>query len=263
MKQASCTARHQVKTAGLLLLTVAVVSALSGCSWPGGSSDTGNAEASASPATAAVQSRAPEPPQTAAPQATAASDSTAPVTEPPALAAFLDPAKLKSMFGFADETGSHILLNGPDEGYSEQMKLLNIAIGNGGQVLAVKFDKWQPGSDDSNGRELANNFANLSGYLFTVESGAAKPDETYYMADSAILPPEALLAIQPAAADAKQLASDNPLRKSIADVKQREIQSAWKLADLAPDRELYLVQFIRQHSYYGEISGLRNKKTPW
>lgn len=126
------------------------------------------------------------------------------------------------------------------------MESLNTAIGNGGQVLAVKFEKQQTGSEDSNGRELANNFANLSGYLYTVESGAAKADETYYLVDSSSFPPAALVDLQPADPAAPQLAAGDPVRKSIAAVKHRELQSAWKLADLAPDRELYLVQFTRQ-----------------
>ncbi|WNS45882.1 hypothetical protein [Paenibacillus sp. MMS20-IR301] len=221
------------------MLIAAVISALPGCAWQGSGTDNGSAEVSATPSAAAVQ--------TAEPQATAV-NTPAPGTEPPQLAAFVDPAKLKSIFGFADETGSRILATLPDEGYSEQMKPLNIAIGNGGQVLTVKFDKYQPGSDNTNGRELANNIANLSGYLFTVVSGKAEPDETYYLADSGKLPPAALLEIEPAAADAnaKQLSADDPVRESIAKLKQREIQSAWKLAGLGTGRELYLVQFIRQ-----------------
>ncbi|KAI7253430.1 hypothetical protein KC345_g11374, partial [Hortaea werneckii] len=114
------------------------------------------------------------------------------------------------------------------------------------QVLTVKFEKWQAGSDNSNGRELANNIANLPGYLYTVENGAAEPDETYYLADSAIFPPDSLLKVQPAGAETQPLAAGDPVRKSIAAAKQREIQSAWKLAGLSPERELYLVQFVRQ-----------------
>lgn len=67
------------------------------------------------------------------------------------------------------------------------------------------------------------------------------------MADSAEFKLKSLLEIQPAATDRGQLSADDPLRKSISAVKQREIKAAWKLADLPPDRGLYLVQFVRQN----------------
>ncbi|MEI2399966.1 hypothetical protein [Paenibacillus phytohabitans] len=244
MNRVKRSSRHRLKAAGLMILTAAVVFALSGCSRTDGNDNAGGAESPAMPSPVA-QSPSPVPQQTAVPQ-TADPTATAEGTESPALAAFLDPAKLQPVFGFADETGSHILVTSQEDGSGEQMESLNTAIGNGGQVLAVKFGKRQAGSENSNGRELANNFANLAGFVYTVEGGAAKPDETYYLADSSSFPPAALVDLQPADQAAPQLAPGDPVRKSIAAVKHREIQSAWKLADLALNRKLYLVQFIRQ-----------------
>lgn len=243
MSQGMNRSRHRVNAAGCMLLAAAMLSGLSGCSRPGGNTD--QAESSAKSSPAAVQSEAPAVMETAAPQ-TGNPTAAASATEPPVQAAFTDPAKLQSVFGFADEAGSHILVTREADGSGEQMKSLNTAIGNGGQVLPVKFEKWQPGSANSNGRELANNIANLPGYLFTVVDGAAEPDETYYMADSAVLPLDSLLAVQPAGAENPPLTAGDSVRKSIANAKQREIQAAWKLAGLSPDRELYLVQFVRQ-----------------
>lgn len=245
MNRVKRSSRHRLKAAGLMILTAALISSLSGCSRPGGTDNSGGAESSAMPSPPVAQSPSPVQQQTAVPQ-TADPTAAAAGTESPALAAFLDPAKLQPVFGFADETGSHILVTTQEEGSGEQMESLNTAIGNGGQVLAVKFEKRQAGSENSNGRELANNFANLAGFVYTIESGAAKPDETYYLADSALFPPAALLELQPADPAAPQLAAGDPVRKSIAAVKHREIQSAWKLADLAQIRELYLIQFTRQ-----------------
>lgn len=244
MNRVKRSSRHRLKAAGLIILMAAVVFALSGCSRTDGNDNAGGAESPAMPSPV-VQSPSPVPQQTAVPQ-TADPTAAAAATESPALAAFLDPAKLQPVFGFADETGSHILVTSQEEGSGEQMESLNTAIGNGGQVLAVKFVKRQAGSENSNGRELANNFANLAGFVYTVEGGAAKPDETYYLADSSSFPPAALVDLQPADQAAPQLAAGDPVRKSIAAVKHREIQSAWKLADLALNRELYLVQFIRE-----------------
>lgn len=113
-------------------------------------------------------------------------------------------------------------------------------------MLAVKLEKWQTGNENNNGRELANNIPNMSGYLFKVEGDAAKRDETYVLVDSAVFPQAALLELQPADLAGPQLAADDPLRKSIAAAKGRKIKAAWKLAGLGPDRQLYLVQFVRQ-----------------
>lgn len=244
MNRVKRSSRHRLKAAGLIVLVAAVLSSLSGCSRSDSNGNTGGAESSAMPSPV-TQSPSPVPQQTAVPQ-TAEPTAAAAGTESPPLAAFLDPAKLQPVFGFADETGSHILVTSQEDGSGKQMESLNTAIGNGGQVLAVKFEKRQAGSENSNGRELANNFANLAGWVYTVEGGAAKPDDTYYLADSARFPPAALLELQPADPAAPQLAAGDPVRKSIAAVKHREIQSAWKLADLAQNRELYLVQFTRQ-----------------
>ncbi|MEC0169370.1 hypothetical protein [Paenibacillus graminis] len=166
-------------------------------------------------------------------------------------AAYLDPAKLSSGFGFADSSGKHLLAAWEDDSRLAEMKLLNTAVGNNGQVLSVALEKWQPGSADSNGRDMANNFANLSGYVFTVEDGKAASDETYYLANSAELVRGSLLAVKPPADLSQQLDADDPVRQQILALKKRDIKSIWKLADLAEapeDRHLYVVQFVRQNT---------------
>lgn len=216
------------------LMTVLVL--LSGCSSQHGDSEEGNTSA-ASPS-AEVQA-------TASPAATAEPSSKPVVSEAPMTVDDLDTTKLTASFGFADSTGKHILATSENDGELERMKSLNTAIGNNGQTLAVTFDKWQSGNSNSNGRDMANNFANLSGYVFTVQEGSAVTDQTYYLADSAEFNLQSLLAVKPAAGEQKQLGADDTVRKDITALKQRDIQSIWKLADLPEDRQLYLVQFVR------------------
>lgn len=222
-------------TAAVILILAAVFS-LSGCTRSGNGNPSG-AEASAQPSSAAEQS--PPPASTAQAQAGTGNPTPAPQ-------AVLDPAKLAPVFGFADETGDYILITREDEGNDARMKSLDTAIGNGGQVLKVKLERWQTGSGDSNGRELANNIPNLSGYLFKVDGSKAEPDKTYYLADSATFPKSALLEVHPADPAGPQLAASDPLRERIAGLKKREIHTAWKLAALGGDSQLYLVQFARE-----------------
>ncbi|WP_277472916.1 MULTISPECIES: hypothetical protein [unclassified Paenibacillus] len=232
---------RRLKPAAVLPAVMAVTLSLAGCAGSGGDQNAnqegGSPAASATAAANGTPGAAASPPaaeQTPAPAGTAAS------------AAALDPAALQPVFGFAGEAGKQILVTREDKDGEEQMQALDTAIGSGGQVLKVRFQGWQTGNDQDNGRELAVNLPNLSGYVFTVEGKAAAPDDTYYLADSAAFNLEAMVPVEPASADAEQLPEADPVRKSITDAKHREIMSAWKLAALPPGRELYLVQFVRQ-----------------
>lgn len=75
----------------------------------------------------------------------------------------METARLHPTFGFADAEGKQILMTREEDIEMEQMKSLNTAVGNNGQILTLTFEKWQAGSENSNGRESANNFANLRG----------------------------------------------------------------------------------------------------
>lgn len=159
--------------------------------------------------------------------------------------AYLDPEKLKVNFGFADAEGRNILVTGHEKGLDQEMAQFNEAIGDQGKVLKIKFKKWQDGTSDNNGREMAHNFVNLAGYLYTVEEGSAIPDETYYLTDRADFNADSLISIEPV--ELKQAAAvvEESARERITASKNREIQQIWKLADLSKDRQLYLVQFVR------------------
>lgn len=233
---------HRLRQAAVLPFVLAVSLSLAGCTGSGQDRNANQGdEGPVASATAAASAGA----STAAPAA-AATQTPGPAATP-APAAVLDPAALQPVFGFAGEAGKQILVTRENNDREEQMQALNTAIGSGGQVLTVRLEQWQEGNDQSNGRELAGNLPNLSGYVFKVVGGAAKPDDTYYLADSSAFNQAALVTVEPAPAEAEQLPEADPVRSSIAEAKQREIMSAWKLASLPPGRELYLVQFVRQN----------------
>ncbi|WP_313638673.1 hypothetical protein, partial [Paenibacillus sp.] len=159
--------------------------------------------------------------------------------------AYLDTANLKANFGFADAEGRNILVTGHEKGLDQEMAQLNEAIGDQGKVLKLKFNKWQDGTEGSNGREMAHNFVNLAGYLYTVEEASAAPDETYYLTDQADFEVDALLPIESIEGQQDLSTVEESIRLRIVDTKKRKIQKIWKLADLSTDRQLYLVQFVR------------------
>ncbi|WP_379134822.1 hypothetical protein [Paenibacillus sp. sgz500958] len=156
-----------------------------------------------------------------------------------------DIGKLKANFGFADDAGKHILVTRDNQDELAEMKLINTAVGDKGKVLAVKFEKWQDGNDNNNGRETAQNFANLPGYLFTLVDGVASGDQSYYLTDRAEFILESLVPVELPSADPES-AVEESVRSSIGAAKKREIQQIWKLADLSEDRQLYIVQFVRE-----------------
>ncbi|MRN52617.1 hypothetical protein [Paenibacillus monticola] len=190
--------------------------------------------------TAAVD---PTPISTQAPTLTPAS-TPSPTVE--LSSAYLETGHLGAIFGFADGDGKHLLVTGQDEGKEQEMALLNKAIGNNGQVLTIKFEKWQAGNEQNNGRELALNFINLPGYLFTLEEGSAVPDETYYVVDAADFNLQSLLPIKLAGVNQETATAEDSVRSSMVEAKGREVLHLWKLADVSVEQELFLVQFVKQ-----------------
>ncbi|AIQ52233.1 hypothetical protein [Paenibacillus sp. FSL R7-0331] len=227
----------RLKPAAVLAAVMAFTLCLAGCTDANGGQNASQGDSPVASATAAA----------GAPTAAPAATQTPGPAYTPANQAVLDPAELQPVFGFAGEAGRQILVTREADGEEGKMQALDTAIGSSGQVLKVRFAEWQRGNDQNNGRELAVNLPNISGYVFTADGDAAVPDETYYLVNSSAFNLEALIPVEPEPAESEQLPEADPVRKSITDAKHREIYSAWKLASLQPGRELYLIQFVRQN----------------
>jgi len=159
----------------------------------------------------------------------------------------LDVGKLKAVFGFADREGKQLLVTGQDEGEEKIMALLDRAIGENSSVLSVKFVKWQQGDEESSsGRDTAQNFKNIPGYLFTVLEGKAVTDQTYYLADSRDFNTQSLLPIQPTNAEKGSANVDEETKMGISLAQKRGIKQIWKFADIFDHKQLYLVQFVKE-----------------
>ncbi|MFD2877437.1 hypothetical protein ACFTAO_17675 [Paenibacillus rhizoplanae] len=128
MNQAKRSFRHGVRAAGSLILAAVIVFSLTGCARTNSNDAASSAGASADPSSG---SPSPAVMQTDSPPS-ALPTASASATASPAPDALLDPAKLQPVFGFASETGSHIIVSREEEGAGEQLKSLNTAIGNGG-----------------------------------------------------------------------------------------------------------------------------------
>lgn len=149
----------------------------------------------------------------------------------------LDAARLANTYGFADNTGKYILS-------FENMEAddLDTAIGKDGRPLNIRFVKKQPQGSQDNGTRSANNFSNVQGLLYEVVDGNAEPNETYYLANSGRFNVASLLQVKP---ETRVGASDE-VKRNIEAAKSQKIDKIWKIADIAPDKELYVVQFRKQ-----------------
>lgn len=153
--------------------------------------------------------------------------------------------KLSPFFGFANADGSQIIVTGQEAGLETSLSEYDHIIGEGGKTYGVRFAKWQTGSDQSNGRDTANNFANLEGYVFNVLDGKAAPNETYYVVKKQDFDLESLLEITSPAPTGTDVEpeTEETLKENISLMRDRDVAQLWTLAGIGSDRKLYLVRF--------------------
>jgi len=149
----------------------------------------------------------------------------------------LDTTKLENTYGFADKTGKYILS-------FENMDVADLdkAIGKDGRPLNIKFVKKQPQGSRDDGSQSANNFNNVQGLLYEVVGGNAQPNETYYLVNSDNFNVASLLQVKPEVKEGADVA----VKKKIEETKAQKIDKIWKMASIAPERDVYLVQFQKQ-----------------
>lgn len=153
--------------------------------------------------------------------------------------------KLSTLFGFTNTDGSQIIVTGQNAGLETSMPDYGKIIGEGGKTYSVQFAKWQKGSEQSNGRDTANNFAHLEGYIFDVIDGKAAGNETYYVVNEQDFDLKSLIKIsspERTETDA-ELESEEALKDNISLMKDRGVSDMWSLADIGSDQKLYLVKF--------------------
>ena len=143
-------------------------------------------------------------------------------------------------FAFSDETGHRLLVN-PDAAIQDEEASL-IAIGQGGEPLAVRYAGAQQATEEDNGRQTAQNFSHQAGQMYEVTEGTAAPNATYFIIPKRHIPKEALLTIQPA----KPEQADGQVLQEIKNSKGRTVEQAWPLIQLPDGESLYLVQFVRE-----------------
>jgi len=154
---------------------------------------------------------------------------------------YVDVSKLDNLFGFTNETGEFIISIETSEA-DRDMKFINKAIGENGNMLSLKYVRHQQRNEKDNGRQTAGNFDNISGDVFEVVEGKAEGNETYYLVNDKEFNTGSVLGSQ--AGD--QSSIDDEAKKEIEKTKNRRIEDSWEIGRIESDIKLYLVLFERQ-----------------
>jgi len=226
------------------LPTLALALAMTGCAKNGAPVSSSLPESSPPPTATASSSASPS--ASASSSASAPESPSASPEAPSPSQAVLDIGRLGPLFGFANKEGTKLisLPVSPEEGKASPgpAETYRQAVGEGGQVLTIRFEKHQSRTEQDNGRDAAHNFANLEGDVYEVEGGTATPNASYYLLEEGSLLPEALIPVRQE--EARELTPDQS--SAIAEAKGRAIDQGWLLATLEDGRGVFAVQFERQ-----------------
>lgn len=164
--------------------------------------------------------------------------------EPEQQADVLSEAKLgqEASFGYADETGRLLILEPDAAAAASNPDMITVAVGEGGERLTIKHVGTQQGDDQDNGRQTSYNFTHRAGALYEVIDGHAVPNETYLLLDGKSLPQAALLKVE----FITDQAVEEQRVQQLAAAKSRKVKQAWRLATIAENQTLYLIQFERE-----------------
>ncbi|NLF80703.1 MAG: hypothetical protein GX572_05895 [Clostridia bacterium] len=138
-------------------------------------------------------------------------------------------------FAIANQDGDQLLIAQPS-GDAATIDDFDLAI-NGGEQLAIGYLGRQLENEQNSNRETADNFANMPGYLYGVNSGAAVANQTYLLCTASDGLPDSLLK----RVETVGLTTDEKVR--IAEQKQRGVQSAATLASFEDGTEVLFVLF--------------------
>ncbi len=141
-------------------------------------------------------------------------------------------------FAFSDEAGRQLL--GLEVDSLLTPKSFTKTLSKDTTPIPISFKSVKPATENDNGRQTAQNFANSGGNLYEV-SGAVNPEATTLLFTDGFLKARTLLAVQ--ATKSKLSAADEARLK--AD-KQRAIKSFHSLGHLSASQVFGLVEFERQ-----------------
>lgn len=105
--------------------------------------------------------------------------------------------ELQSTFGFADESAKRIITLQPvEDNKLENPEDFNIGVGNNGDIIRIRFVKWQDKNEKDSLRQTMYNFGNMAGYIYEVESGKAISNEVYLLSKDSVIDENKLIKLE-------------------------------------------------------------------
>jgi hypothetical protein len=158
-------------------------------------------------------------------------DSSAPLTTEGAKS---DSTQQEVLFAYADGSGCRLLGASPPLSH-----LPYFVIAPDGDATRLTYKGWRPESERSTGRQIAINFENDGGSLFSVDSCILVPDRTYLIVSQQFLLTHN--SIHLVRRDYSSL--DGTTSNSIAVARALRIQRSWRMVSLGSQGEVATVLF--------------------
>lgn len=151
--------------------------------------------------------------------------------------------QLENIFGFADESGKRLMTIPNENGDKlSDPEAFNLAIGNNGDMFAVRFDKRQEANSLDNYRQSTYNFDNMAGYIYEITEGEFIPNKTYLLTKTSVVDNSALIGLKAGKAEE----ADEDAFKKIEAIKNRKIVKSSLLSETVDNARIYLFVFERE-----------------
>ncbi|MDJ1473632.1 hypothetical protein QNI19_38740 [Cytophagaceae bacterium DM2B3-1] len=139
-------------------------------------------------------------------------------------------------FGFCDQTGKRILIQ---EDSVVMPESFTKALSKEGKIVDIIFREAKKESEQSNGRQWAENFDRSGGSLYTVTSGTVSEEETTVLFTKPFLETHKLIPTTPF--EKGKLSDSN--RAKIESFKGWKVKDSHSLVKLSGNRSIFLVEF--------------------
>ncbi len=101
---------------------------------------------------------------------------------------------LENVFGFADESGKKLItVPGENNNTPADPQEFNVAVGNNGEIVGIKFVKRQEANSQDTLRQTTYNFDNMAGAIYEAVDGEFIPNRTYMLSRASVLNEDVLI----------------------------------------------------------------------
>jgi predicted small lipoprotein YifL len=157
---------------------------------------------------------------------------------------------ITNVFGFADESGTK-LITLPDENGAiiSSPESYDIAIGNSGEIINIKYARTQQANENDNYRQTADNFDNMRGCVYEAADGGLIKNKTYLLSSSTVISQDMMIKLKSTKSKNSNLRYyklvDTDTVIKVENLKNRKIIDSSLLAETEDGAQICLFVFDR------------------